>query len=85
MSRAKTHILTLADVLAAHENVTHWAISKRLLGKGDFFQQLRLPNRDMRSATFERLLQDFSKRWPEDLEWPADIPRPIPEKKETTS
>lgn len=76
MSMAKSQLLDLAERLEQHDGVTHWAISMRLLGKGDFFSNLRKPGRDLRMGTYERLLAAFSSCWPEDLEWPADVPRP---------
>lgn len=76
MSIAKSHILDLSERLQKHEGVTHWAISMRLLGKGDFFNNLRKPERDLRMGTYERLLASFSNCWPDDLEWPAGVPRP---------
>jgi hypothetical protein len=68
-------LLALADRLAAHEGVTHWAVSQRLLRKGDFFQRLRLGS-DCRTATYRRVLELFDRAWPSDLEWPEDVPRP---------
>jgi hypothetical protein len=78
MSTAKHQLLSLSELLAAHEGVTHWAISMRFFRKGDFFARLRGPG-DIRTATYEKALRKFSERWPADLEWPADIPRPDPD------
>ncbi len=71
----RTALITLADALAAHQSVTHFAISMRALGKGDFFKKLKAGG-DCRTATASRLLAYFSGVWPADLEWPRDIPRP---------
>jgi hypothetical protein len=75
MSSAQKNLLRLAASLAEHENVTHWAISMRLFGKGDFFRRLENGSHP-RTDTYERALENFSKAWPEDLTWPSDIPRP---------
>ena len=78
MDRRRT-LLNLAQHLAEHDKVTHWAISMRLLGKGDFFKRL-MDGRDCREPTFRRVMRQFSEQWPDDLSWPADIQRPeIPE------
>lgn len=75
MTQTQTLII-LAESLAAHSGVTHYAISMRALGKGDFFKKLK-GGSDCRTATVTRLMKWFSDCWPdEDLEWPADIPRP---------
>lgn len=68
-------LINLADTLADHQGVTHYAISMRSLGKGDFFKKLK-EGGDCRTSTSSRLFTWFSENWPDDLEWPADIPRP---------
>lgn len=76
MNRRNT-LLTLATLWADHDRVTHWAISMRLVRKGDFFKRL-MDGHDCREATYRRVLRLFSDHWPADLSWPADIPRPEP-------
>ena len=71
----RTALITLAETMAAHHGVTHFAISMRALGKGDFFKKL-MAGGDCRTATATRVLARFSDNWPADLEWPRDIPRP---------
>lgn len=79
MSSQTKNLVTLADTLAAHENVTHWAISMRITKKGDLFANFKKGG-DCRSRTADRVLQWFDENWPEDLEWPSDIPRPSKQK-----
>lgn len=74
-------LITLAELLAAHRGVTHYAISMRALGKGDFFKKMIDLGHDCRTRTAERLLQWFSDNWESDLEWPAHIERPTPTNK----
>ena len=71
----RTALVTLAETLAAHQGVTHFAISMRDLGKGDFFQKL-MKGGDCRTATAARVLAWFDANWAPDLEWPRHIPRP---------
>jgi len=77
-------LITLSQTLASHRNVTHFAISMRALGKGDFFKRL-IDGSDCRTATAARVLSWFSDNWPDqELEWPQHIPRPSKSKKEAT-
>lgn len=77
MSTARDNILQLAHALAAHQGVTHWAISMRMEGKGDAFDRLMGESpRDMRTTTYERRMSWFADNWPADLPWPAGVPRP---------
>jgi hypothetical protein len=77
----RTALITLAETMAAHQGVTHFAISMRALGKGDFFKKL-MAGGDCRTATAARVLSWFTDNWPADLEWPRDISRPDPKKKQ---
>ena len=75
MSRAQKNLLTLSASIAQHEGVTHWAISMRIFGKGDYFSRLEKGMRP-RSDTVEAAEQWFSDHWPDDLVCPDGIPRP---------
>lgn len=72
----KHTLLTLADTMASHLGVTHFAISMRALSKGDFFKKLRQPGAGCHIRTAEKLVRWFDENWPEDLEWPSDVRRP---------
>lgn len=77
MSTFKHHLLRLCAELEAHENITHWAISNRIFGRGAYFRDLRdKPRGDVKGAAYEKAMAAFSEMWPLDLEWPSDIPRP---------
>lgn len=69
-------IIKLVTALADQQGVTHYAISMRIFGKGDFFQNMIEKGWDCRTRTAERVMRWFSDNWPSDLEWPSDIPRP---------
>lgn len=71
----RTDLITLAETLAAHQGVTHFAISMRALGKGDFFKKL-MAGHDCRTATAHRVLAWFDQNWASDLEWPKGVERP---------
>jgi hypothetical protein len=60
-----SHLVELAQTLAAHEGVGHFAISMRIFGKGDFFHRL-LTNRkaDCQTRTAVRALSWFDTNWP---------------------
>lgn len=72
----KAALLTLANTLARHDGVTHYAISMRAMNKGDFFKRLMEPEIDCRTRTAAKLIAWFDANWPDDLEWPEGIHRP---------
>lgn len=79
----KHPLVILAEALAGHQGVTHYAISMRAAGKGDFFKRLMTPGADCRRATADLMLNWFDLNWPADLAWPREVPRPrSPKKKE---
>lgn len=78
----RTSLITLAETLAAHRGVTHFAISMRALGKGDFFKNMIEKGADCRTQTAAKLFVWFNENWPGDLEWPRHIPRPAKSKRE---
>ncbi|MFV0410803.1 MAG: hypothetical protein ACK5LJ_14255 [Paracoccus sp. (in: a-proteobacteria)] len=79
MSSYTEHLIQLADTMGAYENISHWAISMRLTGKGDLIDRLKKGG-DVRTATYEQLMSKFSQLWAEDLEWPRAVPRPSMQK-----
>ncbi len=72
----RAEIITLAEVYAAHASITHWSVSMRIFGKGDFFHKLINKGWDCRTRTAVRAKNWFSENWPDDLEWPEDVIRP---------
>ncbi|MEL7098251.1 MAG: hypothetical protein AAGM84_05415 [Pseudomonadota bacterium] len=47
----------------------------KLCGKGNYLQRLQ-EGGDTGTKTAEAMIQRFAEIWPEDLDWPSDIPRP---------
>lgn len=70
-------LLILADAFGRAHGISHWAVSMRCTKKGDLFARLRA-GRDVTTRTEHRIVQWFSDNWPDDLAWPADVPRPDP-------
>lgn len=68
-------MLTLARRYAAHRALTLSTVSTYVTGSGDTFARLE-QGRTITLRRAEVLLKKFSERWPQKLEWPADIPRP---------
>lgn len=76
----RVKILTLLGRMSEHLGKSHWAISMRIFGKGDFFKRL-LDGADCRTSTADRAMRWFGDNWPEDLEWPREVPRPAKTKR----
>lgn len=68
-------LLTLARRYAARRALTLSTVSTYITGSGDTFARLE-QGRTITLRRAEVLLKKFSERWPQGLEWPADISRP---------
>jgi len=85
---SREQLLTLCNSLSLHDGVTHWAISSRIFGKGDFFARLKgcTPRfgrpRSCSMASYERAMAWFSAHWPDGLDWPEGVPRSTSKRRE---
>lgn len=77
----KTHLTTLASILAAHVGRSDVTVAKWCGLHTRLFSRLRR-GLGCRVDTYNAALAAFSDLWPRDLEWPRDIPRPPKSKKE---
>lgn len=68
-------ITELGDGFAQHRGLSHWRVSFLIRGDGQFLSRLK-DGKGCTIRTAETVMKWFSDNWPEDLEWPADIPRP---------
>ncbi len=65
----------LANTLAEHEGITHWAISARIFGRGDVFSRFD-DGKNCFHTTTTRATEWFAANWPANLDWPEGLERP---------
>lgn len=70
-------ITRVAHAYANHRGLSIKTVSTYAANHGDFIGRLERGH-DVTTRRAGRILQWFSDRWPSDLEWPAEIPRPAP-------
>ena len=73
-----TKIAYLIELLAEYRSRSPHTIGRLVAVSGDFYQRLK-DGRDITFGRANRVVQNLSDIWPDDLEWPADIPRPVPQ------
>ncbi len=71
-------ILKLAKLYGDHCGLAPATVSTYAANDGKLFKKLAEGRASCTLKRVERLVQWFSENWPEDLEWPADAPRPAP-------
>ena len=70
-------ITLLARIYAARSNYRLSTVARYMGGSGDTISRLEAGH-DLTMRRYNRFMQWFSDHWPDDLEWPSDIPRPDP-------
>ena len=75
------HLLTLAQIYAAHIGRGLFTVANRVGVHGRFFTRLA-EDGECTPRAYRRALQWFDENWPSDLAWPREIPRPKPQKSE---
>lgn len=76
------HLLVLSDRYCGHTSRSEATISNQIAGHARLFSRLR-QGHGCTVKTFAKAMLWFARNWPDDLEWPADVPHP--QIKETTS
>ncbi|MCZ4258258.1 hypothetical protein O4H53_22155 [Sulfitobacter sp. G21635-S1] len=73
-------LITLVTTYIAHAGGSEATISNKVTTNARLFSRLR-SGKGCNVSTFSSALIWFDENWPDDLQWPRDIPRP-PKKKD---
>lgn len=74
--RLTENILDLAKVFGAQRKLSPKTLSMYVF-KSTFILDRLSSGGDITTRSYERALQWFSDRWPEDVSWPDHIERPV--------
>ena len=70
-------VIKLIDAAAEASGLSPHTIGRYASGNGNFYGRLKR-GLDLTTRRAARVIQWLSDHWPEDLDWPSDIPRPTP-------
>ena len=70
------HLPRVAELYARRKSIKVSSLGVYAAGDSRFFECLAQGRVTIRRV--EKVLQWVSDRWPEDVEWPPDVPRPMP-------
>ena len=76
------HIPTLGRMIANHRGMKLSTISTEVAKAGHVFKNLENGRRSVTIRKYDEFLSWFSEHWPDDLDWPSDIPRPSPKRED---
>lgn len=69
-------LVRLAKAYGAHKGLTIATVSTYAANDGKLFRRMSEDGAGCTLRTAQRVVSWFSGNWPDDLEWPSDIPRP---------
>ena len=69
----------LATMYSCHSGLSLATVSTYAANDGKFFRRLD-EGAGCTLKTAERVVEWFAANWPDDLEWPRDVPRPSKKK-----
>lgn len=69
-------LIKLAETFSGHIGRSEATLSNKCVGHARLFSRLR-DGCGCSVGTFNGTVLWLSENWPEDLEWPADVPRPF--------
>lgn len=73
---ARINVQTAVAALAAGTGLTETFISRLMNGDGAWVR--RLPETSINLRSYDAAMERLSAAWPDDLPWPAEVPRPAP-------
>ncbi len=75
-------LIALCKIFARHKQRSLSTISRLATGSGETIARLERGGA-ITTRRADRAVRYLAERWPADLDWPADIPRPQPRLKKT--
>lgn len=71
----RSNLVACASAYAAARSLSLSTVGRLVAQDGRFFDRLD-GGSTFTARKYDEVISWFSERWPEDLEWPADVPRP---------
>ena len=78
MTNLRDQLIAVSDSYAAHRGLSRARVSTIVFSSGMSLDRIAA-GRDLNTGSWERAMRWFSENWPDDAEWPADVPRPTAE------
>lgn len=72
----RAHLLACATAYAAATGPKLTTLGRFAANDGSFFERIADPDNTFTAKTYDRIIEWFSTKWPDDLPWPPDVPRP---------
>lgn len=73
----REQLITISDIFAQARGIGRQRLSTIVLNRGSTLDRIADGDSDLTTGTFEKAMLWFSVNWPESVDWPADVPRPV--------
>lgn len=78
----KTHLLVTAAIYCSAIGVADSTLGRIVAADGRFFDRLR-DGKTFTAKKYDEVMGWFSQNWPNNVDWPQDVPRPLVTTQET--
>lgn len=75
----RRHLQTLGAAYSTATGTSLRAIGSRAVNYSYFFDRISDPKISLTLRTYDKVVAWFDANWPENVDWPADVYRPVPE------
>ena len=73
----REQLISVSDLFAQARGIGRQRLSTIVLNRGSTLDRIADGDSDLTTGTFEMAMLFFSQNWPEGVDWPADVPRPV--------
>lgn len=77
MMTLRAQLILVSDLYGQATGKGRQRVSTIVLNRGSTLDKIADGQADLNTGTFEKAMQWFSSNWPETLEWPVGIKRPV--------
>lgn len=69
-------LIRVAETYAEYRGLSLARVSTLFLDQGGKLERIKAGQSDLTTRIYERVMAEFSRQWPADLEWPDKVKRP---------
>jgi hypothetical protein len=73
----REQLITVSDAYAHARKIGRQRVSTIVLNRGSTLDRVAQGQSDITTGTFEAAMTWFSVNWPDETQWPVDVPRPL--------
>ncbi len=74
----REQLISISDLFGEAKGIGRQRVSTIVLNRGASLDLIAAGKADLNTGTFERAMHWFSDHWPDGVEWPRDVLRPVP-------